>query len=103
MASINIERAYRLKRLPPYLFAEIDRMKAEVADSGMDIISLGIGDPDLPTPDHIIEELDAATRKTSNHQYPSYEGMPSYRKAVRGLVSVAIRGFSRSGFGGDLP
>ena len=48
----------------------------------MDIISLGIGDPDLPTPAHIIEELDAASRKTSNHQYPSYEGMPSYRKAV---------------------
>ena len=82
MASINIERAHRLKRLPPYLFAEIDRMKAEVADSGMDIISLGIGDPDLPTPGHIIEELDVASRKLTNHQYPSYEGMPSYRKAV---------------------
>ena len=82
MASINIERAHRLKRLPPYLFAEIDRMKAEVADSGMDIISLGIGDPDLPTPDHIIEELDVASRRLTNHQYPSYEGMPSYRKAV---------------------
>ncbi len=81
MASIHIERAQRLKRLPPYLFAEIDRMKQEVADTGMDIISLGVGDPDLPTPDHIIEALDAAARKISNHQYPSYEGMPSYRKA----------------------
>ena len=49
-------------------------MKAEVADSGMDIISLGIGDPDLPTPGHIIEELDVASRKLTNHQYPSLRG-----------------------------
>ncbi|HJP14399.1 MAG TPA: LL-diaminopimelate aminotransferase, partial [Nitrospinota bacterium] len=52
MSSIAIERTDRLKRLPPYLFAQIDLMKKEAQDDGWDIISLGIGDPDLPTPGH---------------------------------------------------
>ena len=50
---MDIKLADRLGNLPPYLFAEIDRMKAEAANEGKDIISLGIGDPDLPTPEHI--------------------------------------------------
>ena len=74
--------ADRLASLPPYLFAEIDRVKAEVAASGKDIISLGIGDPDLPTPDFIIDALDKAARKPVNHQYPSYVGLLSFRQAV---------------------
>ena len=81
MSSIQIERAERQKRLPPYLFAEIDRMKQEAQNDGWDIISLGIGDPDLPTPNHIIEELSVASRRPANHQYPSYEGMLSFRTA----------------------
>ncbi len=81
MTPIKVERAERLKRLPPYLFAEIDRMKRQALDEGIDIISLGVGDPDLPTPDHIIEELSPASRRPANHQYPSYEGMPAFRKA----------------------
>jgi LL-diaminopimelate aminotransferase len=76
--------ADRLAALPPYLFAEIDRAKARVKERGVDIISLGIGDPDLPTPDFIIEALCQAARKPANHQYPSYAGMPSYREAVAG-------------------
>ncbi len=74
--------ADRLSTLPPYLFAAIDKAKAEVAAQGMDIISLGIGDPDLPTPEFIIEALHAGAKKTENHQYPSYVGMMSYRQAV---------------------
>jgi len=74
--------ADRLAALPPYLFAEIDRVKAEVKARGVDIISLGIGDPDLPTPDFIIEALHQAAKKPENHQYPSYVGLASYRKAV---------------------
>ena len=70
---MDIKLADRLGNLPPYLFAEIDRMKAEAANAGKDIISLGIGDPDLPTPDHIIEQLDVASRKVENHQYTSYQ------------------------------
>ena len=81
MSSFSFERAERLKRLPPYLFAEIDRMKKEAQDEGWDIISLGIGDPDLPTASHIIEERSVAARRPQNHQYPSYEGMDIFRKA----------------------
>ncbi len=81
MSAIQIERAERLKRLPPYLFAKIDKMKQEAQDEGWDIISLGIGDPDLPTPGHIIDELAEAARRPANHQYPSYEGMASFRKS----------------------
>lgn len=74
--------ADRLATLPPYLFAEIDRLKAEVAAQGVDIISLGIGDPDLPTPDFIIEALHKAAKNPVNHQYPSYVGLLTFRQAV---------------------
>ncbi len=74
--------ADRLKRLPPYLFAEIDRKKREVRARGGDIIDLGIGDPDLPTPPHIIQALQRAAEDPENHRYPSYEGMPAFRQAV---------------------
>jgi LL-diaminopimelate aminotransferase len=74
--------AQRVATLPPYLFAEIDRVKAEVAAKGVDIISLGIGDPDLPTPDFIIDTLAEAAAKPKNHQYPSYVGLLEFRTAV---------------------
>lgn len=74
--------AKRLSELPPYLFAEIDRMKQEAIRQGKDIINLGVGDPDLPTPAHIVEALAAAGRDQANHQYPSYEGMLAFRKAA---------------------
>lgn len=79
---MKIEQADRLKQLPPYLFAEIDRKKAELAAKGVDIISLGVGDPDLPTPPHIIDRLKRASENPANHQYPSYEGMLSFRQAA---------------------
>ncbi|EPR42291.1 LL-diaminopimelate aminotransferase [Desulfovibrio sp. X2] len=74
--------ADRLSTLPPYLFAAIDKAKAAVKARGVDIISLGIGDPDLPTPDFIIEALHEAAKKPVNHQYPSYIGMLEFRQAV---------------------
>jgi LL-diaminopimelate aminotransferase len=76
------DKAQRLKRLPPYLFKEIDRKKAEVRAKGVDIIDLGIGDPDLPTPSHIIEAMQEAVMDPPNHRYPSYSGMLEYRAAV---------------------
>ncbi len=79
---MKIKRADRLETLPPYLFAEIDRMKAEVAARGIDIISLGVGDPDLPTPQHIIARMKKAVDNPVHHQYPSYEGMLSFRQAA---------------------
>jgi LL-diaminopimelate aminotransferase len=79
---MKIEQAARLKALPPYLFAELDRMKAEVAARGVDIISLGVGDPDLPTLPNIVARLKKAVDNPKHHQYPSYEGMLSFRQAV---------------------
>jgi len=76
--------AGRLASLPPYLFAEIDRVKAEVRARGVDIISLGVGDPDLPTPDFIVEALAQAAHNPINHQYPSYSGLDTFRTAVAG-------------------
>jgi LL-diaminopimelate aminotransferase len=75
-------QAERLKRLPPYLFKEIDRQKAEVKARGVDIIDLGVGDPDLPTPGHIIEALKTASEDAANHRYPSYSGMNDFKYAV---------------------
>jgi LL-diaminopimelate aminotransferase len=77
-----IDRAERLKRLPPYLFQEIDRLKAELMAKGVDVINLGVGDPDLPTPGHIIEELAKAAPDPANHQYPSYSGMNDFKESV---------------------
>ncbi len=76
------EKAERLKKLPPYLFKEIDRKKTEVRARGVDIIDLGIGDPDLPTPPHIIEALKKAAEDPGNHRYPSYSGMGDFKEAV---------------------
>ena len=79
---ISIEQADRLKQLPPYLFAELDRKKAEARSRGVDVIDLGVGDPDLPTPDNIINKLAEAARDPRYHRYPSYTGMNEFRKAV---------------------
>ena len=76
------EKAERLKKLPPYLFKEIDRKKAEVRARGVDIIDLGIGDPDLPTPPHVIKALKKAAEDPANHRYPSYSGMGDFKEAV---------------------
>ncbi len=76
------EKAERLKQLPPYLFKEIDRKKREVMARGVDIIDLGVGDPDIPTPPHIIDALKKAADDPANHGYPSYSGMPAFRETV---------------------
>ncbi len=76
------ELASRIKRLPPYLFAEIDRLKEEVQKKGVDIIDLGVGDPDIPTPNEIVEVAKRAIEDPRNHQYPSYTGMLAFREAV---------------------
>jgi LL-diaminopimelate aminotransferase len=74
--------ARRLDHLPPYLFARIDALKAEKVQQGVDVIDFGVGDPDLPTPPHIVESLCNAARDPATHHYPSYAGMPAYREAV---------------------
>lgn len=72
----------RIKKIPPYLFALVDKKKAEARAKGIDIIDLGIGDPDLPTPDFIVEEMVKAVRNPQNHNYPPYDGTVAFRTAV---------------------
>ena len=76
--------ADRVAGLPPYLFAELDRRIAERRAAGQDIISLGVGDPDSPTPDHVVDALVEGARDPSTHRYPSYYGMPEFRRAIAG-------------------
>src|ERR671914_1170829 len=71
----------RLDRLPPYLFAELERKISEKKAAGVDVISLGIGDPDTPTPGPVIEALAGAARDAGTHRYPSNRGRPELRAA----------------------
>jgi len=79
-----VRLAKRIETLPPYLFAEIDRKISAKRAEGVDVISFGVGDPDQPTPPHIIKALQEAAEDPSTHQYPSYYGMPEFRRAVAG-------------------
>jgi LL-diaminopimelate aminotransferase len=72
----------RLERLPPYLFAELERKVREKRDAGVDVISLGIGDPDTPTPLPVIDALAAGAADPGTHRYPSNRGRPELREAV---------------------
>jgi LL-diaminopimelate aminotransferase len=74
--------AARIQKLPPYLFAEISRKVAEKQSQGVDVISFGIGDPDLPTPGHILESLREASLDPANHRYPETAGLPELRQAI---------------------
>jgi LL-diaminopimelate aminotransferase len=74
--------ADRIAKLPPYLFAEIDRKVAQARAAGVDIISFGVGDPDLPTPPHVVDALAHAARDAATHRYPSYTGMPEFRSSI---------------------
>ncbi|PKM81701.1 MAG: LL-diaminopimelate aminotransferase [Firmicutes bacterium HGW-Firmicutes-14] len=77
-----MEEAKRIRQLPPYLFARIEKTIEKAKAEGVDVISLGIGDPDRPTPDHIIDKLCEQAHNPANHRYPSSAGMISYREAV---------------------
>ena len=77
-----MQLARRIERLPPYLFVEISRKIAEKRAQGVDVISFGIGDPDIPTPPHVIDALVEAARDPASHRYPETEGLPEFRRAV---------------------
>jgi LL-diaminopimelate aminotransferase len=79
---VSVELASRIKHLPPYLFASIDKMKQKATAKGADVIDLSIGDPDIPTPSHIVQAMQKAVENPAHHRYPSYEGMPAFREAV---------------------
>jgi LL-diaminopimelate aminotransferase len=82
VAEIEFGLAKRLQHLPPYLFAELDRLKNIEIAKGVDVIPVGIGDPDQPTPQNILDAMHRAIDRPANHQYPSYEGMPEFRNAA---------------------
>lgn len=79
---MDFQRAQRLQLLPPYLFKEIDRLRDQVRQKGVDIIDLGVGDPDQPTPGHIIDALAAAAADPATHKYPAYSGMSRFREVT---------------------
>ncbi len=82
MSLFPITYAERIQTLPPYLFAAIDEMKQRAMARGIDIINLGIGDPDVPTPGPILQRMQEAVTDPQHHQYPSSTGMLSFRSAV---------------------
>lgn len=83
---IEIDFSDRLKALPPYLFVEIDKAKRKAREEGRDIIDLGIGDPDTPTPKHIIEALKIAVEDPVNHRYALDAGLPDLRKEITSFM-----------------
>lgn len=82
MIEQRIRAAQRMARIPPYLFAEIDRKVAAKRAAGVDVITLDIGDPDLPTPDVVVQAAARALHDPANHRYPSYYGLRSLRVAM---------------------
>jgi len=78
----RLDFSQRIETLPPYLFAEISRKMAEKRAQGVDVISFGIGDPDLPTPDHLLDALAEASRDPANHRYPETQGLPELRQSI---------------------
>src|ERR1041385_6742794 len=72
----------RLDLIPPYLFAQIERKIAEKRAAGVDVISLGIGDPDQPTADLVVRAMQEHVARPDTHQYPSNRGRLSFREAV---------------------
>lgn len=75
------EEFYRIKRLPPYVFAEVNKLKAELRHDGMDIIDFGFGNPDLPTPKHVIDKLIETVQKPRTTGYSASRGIPGLRQA----------------------
>ncbi|MBU1209991.1 MAG: LL-diaminopimelate aminotransferase [Alphaproteobacteria bacterium] len=76
-----IEEFHSIKRLPPYVFAEVNRLKAAARANGADIIDLGMGNPDLPTPQHIVDKLVETVAKPRTHRYSASKGIPGLRRA----------------------
>src|SRR5262249_49179618 len=77
-----MQLARRIEKLPPYLFTEISKKIAAKRAAGVDVVTFAIGDPDIPTPPHIMASLHAAADDPANHRYPESEGLPEFRQAV---------------------
>jgi len=73
---------HRIKRLPPYIFEEVNRIKARLRAQGVDIIDFGMGNPDMPTPQHIVDKLVETTKDPKSHRYSASKGIPDLRRAM---------------------
>ena len=78
----NVDEFYRIKRLPPYVFAEVQDLKLQARQLGEDIIDFGMGNPDQPTPGHIVDKLIEAAKKEKNHRYSASRGITRLRHAI---------------------
>lgn len=78
----KLQPALRLQKMPPYIFAQVGRRKRELIQAGKDLIDLGMGDPDLPTPPSIVERLCETARKSENHKYAPYQGIDELRTSI---------------------
>ena len=87
---------HRLKRLPPYVFAEVNAMKARARAAGQDVIDLGMGNPDLPTAPHIVAKLAEAAANPRAHGYSASRGIPGLRKAQAAYYAAPLRRRARS-------
>ena len=72
----------RISNLPPYVFAEVNQLKLEARRAGEDIVDLGFGNPDIPSPEFVVEKLAEAARNERNHRYSASRGIPNLRKAI---------------------
>ena len=79
------EEFHRIKRLPPYVFEEVNRLKGQARAKGANIIDFGMGNPDMPTPDHIVEKLIETVRKPRTNRYSASKGIPGLRRAQAGF------------------
>ncbi len=76
------EKFPRVRRLPPYVFAQVNELKMQMRRQNIDIVDMGMGNPDLPTPKHIVDKLVEAAQKPVNHRYSASKGIPNLRKAI---------------------
>lgn len=83
------EEFYRMKRLPPYVIAEVNAMRAAARAAGEDIIDLGMGNPDLPPPDHVIAKLCEVAQKPSAHGYSQSMGIPGFARRRPIIMAAA--------------
>ena len=82
-----MEEFYRIRRLPPYVFEQVNRAKAAARNAGADIIDLGMGNPDLPTPPHVIEKLKETLGKPRTDRYSASKGINGLRRAQAGYYA----------------